>query len=45
MTGSTFAKAILDDWENELRWFIKVMPNDYRRVLEQKAKQREKAVV
>jgi len=30
------AKAILDDWENELRWFVKVMPNDYRRVLERK---------
>ncbi len=45
LTGSTVAKAILDDWENELRWFVKVMPNDYRRVLEQKAAQREKAAV
>ncbi len=36
-TGSTKAKAILDDWENELRWFIKVMPTDYRRVLEHQA--------
>ncbi|HEX3355612.1 MAG TPA: glutamate synthase large subunit [Tepidisphaeraceae bacterium] len=33
-TGSTKAKAILDDWEKELRWFVKVMPTDYRRVLE-----------
>jgi len=33
-TGSTNAKAILDDFENELRWFVKVMPTDYRKVLE-----------
>ncbi len=33
-TGSTRAKAILDDFEKELRWFVKVMPTDYRRVLE-----------
>ncbi|HEY8751516.1 MAG TPA: glutamate synthase large subunit [Tepidisphaeraceae bacterium] len=35
-TGSTVAKAILDDWASELRYFVKVMPNDYRRVLEHK---------
>ncbi|MBC7785113.1 MAG: glutamate synthase subunit alpha, partial [Burkholderiales bacterium] len=33
-TGSTRAKAILDDFEKELRWFIKVMPTDYRRVID-----------
>ncbi|HEX8325784.1 MAG TPA: glutamate synthase large subunit [Tepidisphaeraceae bacterium] len=39
-TGSTRAKSILDDFEKEVRWFVKVMPTDYRRVLEQrKAKQ------
>ena len=37
LTGSTKAKAILDDWANELRWFVKVFPNDYRRVLRQRA--------
>ncbi len=37
LTGSTKAKAILDDWVNELRWFVKVFPNDYRRVLKQRA--------
>ncbi len=37
LTGSTKAKAILDDWENELRWFVKVFPNDYRRALLQRA--------
>jgi glutamate synthase domain-containing protein 3 len=33
-TGSPVAKAILDDFEKEIRWFVKVMPTDYRRVLE-----------
>ena len=33
-TGSTRAKTILDDFEKEVRWFVKVMPTDYRRVLE-----------
>jgi glutamate synthase domain-containing protein 2/glutamate synthase domain-containing protein 1/glutamate synthase domain-containing protein 3 len=36
-TGSTIAKAILDDWSRELRYFVKVMPNDYRRVLQHRA--------
>jgi glutamate synthase domain-containing protein 3 len=33
-TGSPLAKAVLDDFENELRWFVKVMPTDYRRIIE-----------
>ena len=33
-TASPVARAILDDWQRELRYFVKVMPNDYRRVLE-----------
>jgi glutamate synthase domain-containing protein 3 len=36
-TGSSVAKAILDDWVRELKYFVKVMPNDYRRVLEHRA--------
>ena len=36
-TASTVAKAILADWQRELRYFVKVMPNDYRRVLEHQA--------
>jgi glutamate synthase (NADPH/NADH) large chain len=36
-TGSQAAKAILDDWARELRYFVRVMPNDYRRVLEHRA--------
>jgi glutamate synthase (NADPH) large chain len=42
-TGSTRAKAILDDFEKELRWFVKVMPTDYRRVLENRKAIEEKA--
>ena len=33
-TGSAVAGAILNDWDNRLRHFIKVMPTDYKRVLE-----------
>ncbi|GIW76081.1 MAG: hypothetical protein KatS3mg104_1144 [Phycisphaerae bacterium] len=42
-TGSTRAKSILDDFEKELRWFVKVMPTDYRRVLENQKSIEEKA--
>lgn len=33
-TGSTVAKVILDDWRNSVGKFVKVMPTDYKRVLE-----------
>src|SRR5207247_6961638 len=33
-TDSPVARAILADWERESRYFVKVMPRDYRRVLE-----------
>jgi glutamate synthase domain-containing protein 2/glutamate synthase domain-containing protein 3 len=36
-TDSAVAKAILADWDRELRYFVKVMPRDYRRVLEHRA--------
>jgi glutamate synthase domain-containing protein 2/glutamate synthase domain-containing protein 1/glutamate synthase domain-containing protein 3 len=42
-TESTRAKSILDDWENERKWFVKVMPVDYRRVLEKQAEIEAKA--
>ncbi|HET9824534.1 MAG TPA: glutamate synthase-related protein, partial [Chitinophagaceae bacterium] len=32
-TGSTVAKFILDDFENQLKNFIKVFPKDYKKVL------------
>ena len=34
-TGSTVAEAILDDWRRSVGQFVKVMPVDYKRVLEQ----------
>jgi glutamate synthase (NADPH/NADH) large chain len=33
-TGSTVATALLDRWHSEVRRFKKVMPRDYKRVLE-----------
>jgi glutamate synthase domain-containing protein 3 len=32
-TGSLLAARLLDDWEGTLRSFVKVMPNELRRVL------------
>ena len=42
-TASTVAKRILDDWDNQFRWFVKVMPNDYRRIMEHQAEIDERA--
>jgi len=33
-TGSAVAKALLADWKTSLKKFVKVMPSDYKRVLE-----------
>jgi len=33
-TGSTVARRILDSWDDYARKFVKVMPTEYRRVLE-----------
>ena len=35
-TGSTVAKFILDDLENQLKNFVKVFPKDYKKALVQK---------
>jgi glutamate synthase domain-containing protein 3 len=43
LTDSPVAKAILADWDKELQYFVKVMPNDYRRVLEHQAEIERKA--
>ncbi|MDO8907878.1 MAG: glutamate synthase large subunit [Pseudohongiella sp.] len=32
-TGSTVAKKILDNWDQSVQQFVKVMPTDYKRVL------------
>jgi glutamate synthase (NADPH/NADH) large chain len=33
-TGSTVAQRVLDDWDNYIGKFVKVMPTEYRQVLE-----------
>ncbi len=43
LTDSTVAKGILANWEASLEYFVKVMPNDYRRVLEHQAEMEERA--
>ena len=37
-TGSTRGQAILNEWESHLTEFVRVIPTDYKKVLEQKAK-------
>ena len=34
-TGSTLAKRILNNWSNSVNHFIRVIPRDYKRMLEQ----------
>ncbi len=36
-TDSPVAKSVLDNWENSLAQFVKVMPTDYKRVLAERA--------
>ncbi len=42
-TGSTVAKEALDNWEQTLKQFVKVMPTDYKRVLNERAEAEKKA--
>jgi glutamate synthase (NADPH/NADH) large chain len=35
LTGSSVAKFILNDFENQLKNFVKVFPKDYKKVLSQ----------
>ncbi|WP_127126690.1 glutamate synthase large subunit [Pseudoflavitalea rhizosphaerae] len=39
-TGSTVAKFVLDDLENQTKNFVKVFPADYKKAIQQKAKVR-----
>ncbi len=43
-TGSTVAKGILDNWKAALEKFIKVMPRDYRRVLQARKTKLEEVI-
>ncbi len=38
-TGSTVAKSILDDWKNTQHYFVKVMPIEYKAVLQKRKAQ------
>ena len=38
-TESTVAQAMLDDWDNAVQAFVKVMPTDYKRVLQEREQQ------
>jgi glutamate synthase domain-containing protein 3 len=40
-TGSMKARRILDNWEEQLPYFIKVFPMEYRRVMGQMMKEDE----
>lgn len=40
-TGSTVASGVLSRWPTSLRDFVKVMPTDYKRILEQEAAKQE----
>jgi glutamate synthase (NADPH/NADH) large chain len=42
-TGSARAAALLDDWDNALKKFVKVMPTDYARALKQLEAERDEA--
>jgi glutamate synthase domain-containing protein 3 len=33
-TGSSVARRVLDDWDNYVSKFVKVVPTEYRQVLE-----------
>ena len=43
-TGSLRGKTIFDSWDAYAPKFVRVMPNDYRRVLEAQARMREKGL-
>jgi glutamate synthase (NADPH/NADH) large chain len=44
-TGSVRAQALLEDWNNSLAHFVKVMPKDYRRALLELKAERQTAKV
>ncbi|SDG92603.1 glutamate synthase large subunit [Psychroflexus sediminis] len=44
LTGSQKAKGILDDFEAMKTQFVKIIPHEYKRILEEKEKQEQKIV-
>jgi glutamate synthase domain-containing protein 3 len=45
LTGSTIAAEVLTRWHEVVKQFIKVMPTDYKRVLEEKKASQIRQVV
>ena len=45
VTGSSVANYILKDWDKSLSCFVKVMPTDYKRVLEERKQAANKELV
>jgi glutamate synthase (ferredoxin) len=43
-TASPRAQALLDEWDTTVSRFIRVVPNDYRRVIEAQSRMREKGL-
>jgi glutamate synthase domain-containing protein 3 len=43
LTNSPLAQNVLDNFDREIKWFVKVMPTDYRRVIEHQAEIEERA--
>ena len=41
-TGSAVAERLLGDWESALERFVKVLPDDYKRVMEATARAQER---
>ncbi|MBY5951950.1 glutamate synthase large subunit [Algoriphagus marincola] len=44
LTGSQLGQVFLDDWEKQSLKFIKVIPRDYKAVLEKRAKEQSKTL-
>jgi glutamate synthase (NADPH) large chain len=44
LTGSAYARRLLSHWRGTLAKIVRVMPHDYRRVLEAQARMREKGL-
>ncbi|OQP56002.1 glutamate synthase subunit alpha [Niastella yeongjuensis] len=42
-TGSAVARFVLDDFENQLKNFVKVFPTDYKKALQEKSKVKQSA--
>jgi glutamate synthase (ferredoxin) len=43
-TASPRARALLEEWDTTVSRFIRVVPNDYRRVIEAQARMREQGL-